>query len=204
VPIDYNVDSKWSTLGQVDISCGIFQGDSLSPLLFVMSLAPLSVILDGTYKGYEFSGTSTIIINHLVYMDDIKLYSHSKHEIESLIHTVNIFFDDIRMSLGVAKCNIVAVSRGHLVDSDSVSLSCGDLIHYLSPVGVYKYLGILESDSFKQHQMKTLLTKEYKRRVQKFLRTNLYSKYLITAINTCAVSIEIFWGNTRLVPNRAV
>jgi len=108
------------------------------------------------------------------------------------------------MSIGAAKCNIVAVSRGHLVDSDSVSLSSGDLIHYLSPIGVYKYLGILESDSFKQHQMKTLLTKEYKRRVRKFLRTNLYSKHLITAINTCAVSLLrysggiIDWSQTEL------
>lgn len=65
----------------------------------------------------------------------IKLCSRSKPEIESLIHSVNIFFDDICMSIGAAKCNIVAVSRGHLVDSDSVSLSSGDLIHYLSPIG---------------------------------------------------------------------
>ena len=45
---------KWRTeltaggevLGTVDITRGIFQGDSLSPLLFVMVMIPLSMILN--------------------------------------------------------------------------------------------------------------------------------------------------------------
>ena len=122
-------------------------------------------------------------------MDNIKLYSCSQQEMESLINTVNIFFDDICMSIGTAKCNIVAVSRGHLVDSDSVVFSSGDLIQSLSPKGVYKYLGIFEADSLEYQQMKTPLTKEYKRRIWKFLRTKLYSKHLIAAINSCAISL---------------
>ena len=32
-------------LGEVNISRGIFQGDSLSPLFFVMSLIPLTLVL---------------------------------------------------------------------------------------------------------------------------------------------------------------
>ena len=34
------------TLKTVDIKRGIFQGDSLSPLLFIMIMTPLSMILD--------------------------------------------------------------------------------------------------------------------------------------------------------------
>ena len=40
------------TLGTVSIKRGIFQGDSLSPLLFVLSLFPLLVIFHQTDKGY--------------------------------------------------------------------------------------------------------------------------------------------------------
>jgi len=82
-----------------------------------------------------------------------------------LIHTVTIFFDDIRMMIGAANCNTVAMPRSHIVESDSVVLSSGDLIQSLSPERFYKYLGMLEADSLKHQEMKSLLTKEYKRRV---------------------------------------
>ena len=38
---------------KIDIKCGIFQGDSLSPLIFCLALAPLSTILNGTGYGYK-------------------------------------------------------------------------------------------------------------------------------------------------------
>ena len=41
------------------------------------------------------------------------------------------------MSVGAAKCNIVAVSKGHLVESDNVVLSSGDMIQSLSPTSFY-------------------------------------------------------------------
>ena len=49
------------SLGKEDIKCGSFQGDKLSPLLFITSLAPLSFILDNISKGYHLSNSSTII-----------------------------------------------------------------------------------------------------------------------------------------------
>ena len=36
------------SLGEVDVRRGIFQGDSFSPLLFVVFLIPLSIILNET------------------------------------------------------------------------------------------------------------------------------------------------------------
>ena len=61
--IDYlqSAMKLWSTtltvnnvsFGKVHINRGIFQGGSLSPLLFIMCLAPLSDILNCTGKGFH-------------------------------------------------------------------------------------------------------------------------------------------------------
>ena len=58
--------------GPISIKRGIFQGDSLSPLLFTMSLNPLSRELQKTGSGYQLDKQTKI--NHLFYVDDLKLY----------------------------------------------------------------------------------------------------------------------------------
>ena len=52
-------------LGEVEIKRGIFQGDSLSFLVFVLSLIPLSSILRKAKVAYEFSESKEKIIIHL-------------------------------------------------------------------------------------------------------------------------------------------
>ncbi|WP_411028263.1 hypothetical protein, partial [Salmonella sp. s60131] len=67
---------KWKTelfvrdesYGLVSIKRGIFQGDSLSPLLFTIALIPLSIILQKTNLGYQTAKNSGKIC-HLLYMD---------------------------------------------------------------------------------------------------------------------------------------
>ena len=46
-----------SELGEVDIKRRAFQGDSLSPLVFVLTLIPLSLILRKANAAYEFLGS---------------------------------------------------------------------------------------------------------------------------------------------------
>eukprot|EP00957_Ditylum_brightwellii_P062255 4724124-Ditylum_brightwellii.AAC.1 len=55
--------------GDILISCGIFQGDSLSPLIFCIALFPLNNILyrAGTGLTIKWHG-----ISHLLYIDDLK------------------------------------------------------------------------------------------------------------------------------------
>ena len=62
-----------SKLGEVEIKRDIFQGDSLSPSVFALALIPLNLILRKTKTAYEFS-ESKEKINHLLFMDDLKLH----------------------------------------------------------------------------------------------------------------------------------
>ena len=72
--------------GPIRIKRGIFQGDSLSPLLFTMSLNPLSQELQNTGYGYQLDEQTKI--NHLFYVDDLKLYGTSDKQLTGLINTV--------------------------------------------------------------------------------------------------------------------
>ena len=61
-------------LAEVKIQRGIFQIDALSPLLFMIAMMPLSHVLRKCTAGYKLS-RSQEEVNHLMYMDDIKLYA---------------------------------------------------------------------------------------------------------------------------------
>jgi hypothetical protein len=65
-------ENKLIEIEETEIQCGIFQGDSLSPLLFCICLIPLTEQLNRLYTGYEEHITKTKI-SHVLYMDDLKL-----------------------------------------------------------------------------------------------------------------------------------
>ena len=82
---------KWTTnlecggqhLAKINIKRGIFQGDSLSPLLFTICLIPLSVMLREAKHGYQLNRSTSGNVNHLLYMDDLKLYGSNKRHFGS-------------------------------------------------------------------------------------------------------------------------
>ena len=91
--------SDWKTvltasgksLGEVEIKRGIFQGDLLSPLLFVVAMIPLTYLLRREKLGYQL-GEERKLINHLLCMDDLKLYAKRKEKLEKLLDVVRVFF----------------------------------------------------------------------------------------------------------------
>ena len=65
-------------LGEFDVKRGIFQGHSPSPLLFVPSMIPLSSVLRKVNICYEW-GKKEYKLNHLLFMDDLKLFSKNRN-----------------------------------------------------------------------------------------------------------------------------
>ena len=66
------------SLAEAKIQRGIFQRDALSPLLFIIAMMPLNHILRKCTDGYKLS-KSQEKINHLIYMDNIKLRKMKKN-----------------------------------------------------------------------------------------------------------------------------
>ena len=96
---------------KININTGIYQGDSLSSLLFYLALEPLSSLLNSTKHGYEIKKRK---INHLFCMDDLKAYAMNDEQLKKLLDIIKIFSDDIKMEFGLDKCAKATFFKGKL------------------------------------------------------------------------------------------
>ena len=149
---------------------------------------PLNHIRRKCRAGYKLS-RSQEKINHLMYMDDIKLFAKNEKELETLIHAVRIYSQDIGMVFGIEKCVMLVMKSGKRHITDGMKLPNQDKIRTLVENETYKYLGISEANTIKQEGMKDKMQKEYYRRTRKLLETKLSCRNLIKVINTWAVHL---------------
>ena len=117
-----------------------------------------------------------------------------KKKLETLIHAVRIYIQDIGMEYGIEKCAILVMKivKRHL--TDGMELPNQDKIRMLGEKETCKYLGILEADTIKQEEMKEKINKEYLRKTRKLLETELSCRNLIKGINTRAVPLVRYLG----------
>ena len=183
------LSSGGERIGEVNIRRGIFQGDSLSPLLFVMSLIPLSLVLRKVKAGYNLgSGNGTV--NHLLFMDDLKVYGKNENQVDTLVQTVRVVSSDMGMEFGISKCAMLVMKKGKIVSCEGITLPNDKRIRALSDDNkAYKYLGVLEVDDIRHSEMKDGIRKEYFRRLRKILKSKLNGGNVIKAINSRAVSL---------------
>ena len=59
-------------------------------------------------------------------MDDLKLYGKNHSEIESLLHSVEIFSSDIQMCFGISKCAYLGLKRGKVYSVQDIDLLNGE------------------------------------------------------------------------------
>ena len=137
---------------------------------------------------YEFSENKEKI-NHLLFMDDLKWYSQSEKELDSLVQTVPVFSEDIGMEFGIEKCAMLVMGKGNIVKSVGIKFPEGKVIKSLQEDESYKYLGILEADKFLAEKMKFNVWKEYIRTLKKVLKSKLNGENLVRGVNTWAVSL---------------
>lgn len=205
---------KWKTslmmtgnkVADINIKQGIFQGDSLSPLWFCLALNPLSNMLNKKRSGYPIGNNHKI--NHLIYMDDIKLISTSKEELNQLLKQTDTFTKDIKMEFGLDKCRMGEMRRGKWRANEGYLLENKDeenkVIRGMEKEETYKYLGVLQAKGIEQKKIKEELINTYKKRIGQLLKTKLTARNMITAINTYAVPVigysygMVKWTNTDL------
>ena len=80
-------------------------------------------------------------LNHLFFMDDVKVFGKNENQLDSLINTVRVFTENIRMKFGLEKCAILIMRRGKVISMDGVMLPNGEMMKALDKDSEYKYLG---------------------------------------------------------------
>ena len=194
--------SSRTRTAEVNIRRGIFQGDSLSPLLFIVAMIPVTMVLERMEVGYQLKKGGNGI-NHLMFIDHIKLFRGGTKEIDTLIHTVRIVSGDSRMEFGIEKCALVNIQRSKVTRTEGIQMSNGNNIKDIDETG-YKYLGMIEGEEIKHQEMKKKIEKEYIKRLKAILKSKLSSGDTVKAINTWAVPVIRYsagivdWKNSEL------
>ena len=171
---------------EVQFKRGIYQGDSLSPLLFIISINPISLLLNRKCRGYKLEG---INLTHILYMDDLKGYCDSPKSLEVMCHLIEEFTKDIGMELGLSKCGVIHMSRGRYASLGGIILKSGGVIQELQENEHYKYLGIEELIGIDHEKVKDNVWKKAKAKLRKLLETELSSINMVVAINECVLPI---------------
>ena len=72
---------------------------------------PHYYILKKCTRGYKCT-KSPEKVNHLMYINDIKLFVKSEKALETLIQTIRIYSQNIGMEFGIEKCAMIIMKNG--------------------------------------------------------------------------------------------
>ena len=84
-------------------------------------------------------------------MNDLKLYGKSKEYLETLMNTVRIFTNNIKMKLSTSKCASLFMRSGRKMEDNGIQMP-GEIAIVDRCDEAYKYRGIQGSDKIKTEE----------------------------------------------------
>eukprot|EP00794_Sanderia_malayensis_P021421 gene21421-biopygen13239 len=165
---------------ELSIVRGLFQGDSLSPLLFCLAIAPLSAAIRRRCAAYTIRDNETV--SHLLYMDDLKVYSPTPKDLEKAIRVVERASRAIGMELGLRKCAIAHRNHRGQVEVHEEAESSYHGIPLLKEEDCYKYLGLQQLFRVNRSETGRQVLTKVNARVTELLKTDLNSANLTKAL----------------------
>ena len=173
----------------IDYKQGILQGDTLSLLLFALSVNPLSYLIN-KQEGFKMTVENTIRnLTHLLFVDDLKLYAKTRDKLLRLLEIVIQFSADVGMVFGEAKCAYQCIQRGKRVTLATPIEVNGLKIQETKEGDHYRYLGMDEDIGIDNELNKDNAIKKYKNRLKKIWSSELNGKNKTIAHNTFAIPV---------------
>ena len=151
---------------------GIFQGDSLSVIIFVLGVNPLSFMIK-RLRGYAAGKDRNTNITHDFFVDDLKLYSSTTNGIKKQLDLVTRFSQDISMNFGQDKCAHLVIEKRKIKHNGQDLEMNGVKIQQVDEGECYKYLGQDQNISYLGRVNKERVCKEYFTRVRKIWKSKL-------------------------------
>ena len=97
---------------EIEYNRRIIQSDTLSLILFVLSVNHMSFLLK-RYEGYKIGKDKRDKnVSHLFFVDDLKLYALSLELMMKILESGTTFSKDIGMNFGESKCAFQIIERG--------------------------------------------------------------------------------------------
>ena len=170
------------TILEKKIERGILQGDSLSPLLFVLCMDPLSRKLNSAFPKVAIKTEGDhYVMNHLLFIDDLKLFSESEEVLGKMMAETEMFFEVVGLEMNRAKS----------------ATNCGVCEGSTVVLGVtegYKYLGVTENrKSEVVRETYERVRAEILARVESICKSGLNGRNTIAAINEYALSVMNYY-----------
>ena len=82
-------------------------------------MVPMTKILRQMRAGYVLGNVK---VNHLLFMDDLKVLGKNEKEIDSLVITVEVFSCKTGIEFGIKKCGVAYIKRGKLSKAEGFSV----------------------------------------------------------------------------------
>ena len=159
----FTVGARGSEISfKVKLKRGIFQGDSLSPLLFCLAITPVSAALQGSSGYYNNSMKQTL--TQFFFVDELKVYADSETALKRTLKIVKESSQAVGMALGLRKCGTVHMRKGRVERSEEESET---QYPELDSEGHYKYLGIEQLFTTKTKKIRTRLRNKYCERLRR-------------------------------------
>ena len=170
---------------------GLYQGDSLSPLLFTLAIAPLSHMLS-RWGGFV-SNYHPNPVTHTLFMDDLKIYTGGPGDLEATLTEVERVAEAVGMRLGIRKCGVAHLRNGRLVRmSVGVGVGAGTM-EEIEPGAPYKYLGVEQIFTTHSREARARVRAEYLRRVIIVWSSPLGVQEKAAAHNSWAVAVVRYY-----------
>ena len=103
-------------------------------MLFVLSMVLLSLIVKKVKACYKW-GKKEYKLNHLLFMDDLKVYAKNEEHTNTLVTTVHVFRPNIGIEFGIKKCGVFTMKRGKIKKISGIKLQDDEVMKQVGQEG---------------------------------------------------------------------